>query len=157
MRTRHIQMQDITLKWNTGMYILHWDGDIWRPGYIHVLFKYENNLHIFSLNFLLYYFQSGWEPILKETASKMFGHRTKNAMDYVYKGKDFHKTYQLVYAFTKAGIQVGKISILYFLPSWLPYNSSVLDKWRKVLEKKLVIFPPWNWFIDCRNWCISTE
>ena len=122
----------------------HWPNQTrkyFALGWGHVLFKYENNLHIFSLDFLLYYFQSGWEPILKETASKMFGHRTKNAMDYVYKGKDFHKTYQLVYAFTKAGIQVGKIFILYFLPSWLPYNSSVLDKWRTVLEKKL-FFPP---------------
>ena len=52
-------------------------------------------------------FQSSWDAILKESASQVFGHRTKNSMDYVFKGKDFHKSYQLVFAFTKAGMKVS--------------------------------------------------
>ena len=51
-------------------------------------------------------FQSNWDAVLKESASKVFGHRTANSLNYVFQAKDFHKSFQLVSAFTEAGVKV---------------------------------------------------
>ena len=63
---------------------------------------------IFFNSFLFHQFtvQSNWDVVLKDSASKVFGHRTKNSQEYVFAGKDFHKSYQLVYSFTEAGVKV---------------------------------------------------
>ena len=45
---------------------------------------------------------------MKEAAQKVFGHRTKKALNYVMACKDFHKTYEFIHAFTEAAIKVGK-------------------------------------------------
>ena len=58
------------------------------------------------MGLIFFTIQSNWDVILKDSASKVFGHRTKKAQEYVYAGKDFHKSYQLVYSFTEAGVKV---------------------------------------------------
>ena len=41
--------------------------------------------------FRIIYFKVGWQPLLREAAQKIFGHRTKKALDYVVNCKDLHK------------------------------------------------------------------
>ena len=52
------------------------------------------------------YVKIGWPVLLREAAQKVFGHRTKKALDYVASCADFHKTYEFLHAFTEASIKV---------------------------------------------------
>ena len=79
--------------------------------------------------------QSNWDVILKDSASKVFGHRTKKAQEYVFAGKDFHKSYQLVYSFTEAGVKVCKL----YCSALLCGLSFVPNPTRNKLKKKLTI------------------
>ena len=51
--------------------------------------------------------QVGWNILLREAAQKVFGHRTRKALDFVLNCKDFHKTYQFIHCFTEAAMKVS--------------------------------------------------